>query len=68
MSLERDKARLENYYAAEESILAGDRNTELKGMKYQEAALADIRRGIADLENKLGSSFRVSRVVFEDRS
>lgn len=70
MSLERDRTRLELYYAAEEGILNGEQSSTVEGMTFTYGDLGRIQTEIVRLEARVEQQesaiggFGVSRVVF----
>ena len=51
--LERHKKRLEMYYAAEEAILGGAQEYQIGSRNLKRADLAEIRKMITALENRV---------------
>ena len=69
MSLKQDKKRLDLYLKAEAAILDGSFSTEIKGMKFQDLSLKDVRDEIKILEERIAlaegsGGITVSQVVF----
>lgn len=53
--LERYKARLEMYYKAEEAILCGAQEYYIGSRRLRRADIAELRKEIKDLEDKVES-------------